>query len=93
MVSRLFIFAAKEAGTVSRLFVFAAKEAGTVSRLVIFAAEESGYQAALQLALDGVAEDGGMGGKGIWKPATTGMTPGNENDAMKKYLSGEYDNE
>jgi len=39
------------------------------------------------------AEDGGMGGKGIWKPATTGMTPGNENDAMKKYLSGEYDNE
>lgn len=39
------------------------------------------------------AEDGGMGGKGIWKPATTGMTPGNENDVMKKYLSGEFDNE
>jgi nitrate reductase alpha subunit len=35
------------------------------------------------------AEDGGMGGKGIWKPATTGMTPDNENDFMKKYLSGD----
>jgi nitrate reductase alpha subunit len=35
------------------------------------------------------AEDGGMGGKGIWKPATTGYTPDNELDAMKRYLAGE----
>ncbi|MBI4455296.1 MAG: molybdopterin-dependent oxidoreductase [Acidobacteria bacterium] len=35
------------------------------------------------------AEDGGLGGKGIWKPATTGLTPDNENETMKLYLAGE----
>ena len=30
------------------------------------------------------AEDGGMGGKGIWKPATSGYAPDNENDVMKR---------
>jgi nitrate reductase alpha subunit len=35
------------------------------------------------------AEDGGLGGRGIWKPATTGFTPDNENDVMKLYLAGE----
>jgi nitrate reductase alpha subunit len=35
------------------------------------------------------AEDGGMGGRGIWKPATTGYTPDNEAETMKRYLSGE----
>jgi nitrate reductase alpha subunit len=35
------------------------------------------------------AEDGGLGGKGIWGPARTGFTPGNENDFMKRYLAGE----
>ena len=35
------------------------------------------------------AEDGGLGGKGIWEPARTGFTPGNENDFMKRYLAGE----
>ncbi|MDF2628367.1 MAG: nrxA [Symbiobacteriaceae bacterium] len=34
------------------------------------------------------AEDGGMDGKGVWKPATKGISPGNENDAMKKYMRG-----
>jgi nitrate reductase alpha subunit len=34
------------------------------------------------------AEDGGMGGKGKWKFATTGYTPDNENDFMKEYLAG-----
>ena len=34
------------------------------------------------------AEDGGFGGRGIWQPATTGHTPDNENDFMKRYLSG-----
>jgi nitrate reductase alpha subunit len=34
------------------------------------------------------AEDGGMGGKGVWKFATTGNTPDNENDFMKEYLAG-----
>lgn len=36
------------------------------------------------------AEDGGMEGKGIWAPATTGFTPGNESDVMKKYLEGGF---
>jgi nitrate reductase alpha subunit len=35
------------------------------------------------------AEDGGLGGRGIWKPATTGFTPDNEGEFMKRYLAGE----
>ena len=35
------------------------------------------------------AEDGGIGGKGVWDPVKTGYTTGNENDFMKKYLSGD----
>ncbi|HXH07626.1 MAG TPA: molybdopterin-dependent oxidoreductase [Vicinamibacterales bacterium] len=35
------------------------------------------------------AEDGGLGGKGIWKPATTGYTPDNEDEFMKRYLAGD----
>jgi nitrate reductase alpha subunit len=34
------------------------------------------------------AEDGGLGGRGVWQPATTGYTPDNESDFMKRYLSG-----
>ncbi|HLF18705.1 MAG TPA: molybdopterin-dependent oxidoreductase [Candidatus Omnitrophota bacterium] len=39
------------------------------------------------------AEDGGIDGVGKWKPATTGYTPSNENDAMKKYLEGGFNAE
>ncbi|MFQ5898484.1 MAG: molybdopterin-dependent oxidoreductase [Candidatus Methylomirabilia bacterium] len=35
------------------------------------------------------AEDGGLGGRGIWKPATTGFTPDNENEFMRRYLAGD----
>jgi len=35
------------------------------------------------------AEDGGMGGRGVWGPATTGFTPDNESEFMKRYLGGE----
>ena len=35
------------------------------------------------------AEDGGLGGRGIWKPATTGYTPDNESEIMKLYLAGD----
>jgi nitrate reductase alpha subunit len=35
------------------------------------------------------AEDGGLGGKGVWAPATTGFTPDNENEFMKRYLTGD----
>ncbi len=34
------------------------------------------------------AEDGGLGGKGVWEPARTGLTPGNESEFMKQYLEG-----
>ncbi len=36
------------------------------------------------------AEDGGLGGKGIWQPATTGLSPANENEVMKRYLAGGF---
>ena len=35
------------------------------------------------------AEDGGMGGLGIWQPATTGFTPDNESEFMKRYIAGD----
>jgi nitrate reductase alpha subunit len=35
------------------------------------------------------AEDGGLGGKGLWKPATTGYTPDNEDEFMARYLTGD----
>jgi nitrate reductase alpha subunit len=35
------------------------------------------------------AEDGGLDGRGVWAPATTGFTPDNENDFMKRYLAGD----
>jgi nitrate reductase alpha subunit len=36
------------------------------------------------------AEDGGLGGKGLWRVAKNGLTPGYENDAMKQYLAGQF---
>jgi nitrate reductase alpha subunit len=38
------------------------------------------------------AEDGGLGAKGPWKPGTEGTSPDAENDTMKKYLSGGFNN-
>ena len=35
------------------------------------------------------AEDGGMGGKGVWAPATQGYSPDNESESMKRYLAGD----
>ena len=35
------------------------------------------------------AEDGGMGGVGVWAPATSGLTPDNEDEFMKRYLAGD----
>jgi nitrate reductase alpha subunit len=34
------------------------------------------------------AEPGGLNGQGAWLPGTTGMTPGTENAAMRRYLAG-----
>lgn len=36
------------------------------------------------------AEDGGPGGKGRWKTAMDGMSPGGEDERMKRYLEGAY---
>jgi nitrate reductase alpha subunit len=36
------------------------------------------------------AEDGGLGGRGPWKPGLNGMAPGAENDKMKKYIAGNF---
>jgi len=36
------------------------------------------------------AEDGGIGGKGLWRPVMLGLRPASESDAMKQYLVGGY---
>ena len=36
------------------------------------------------------AEDGGLGGKGVWKGGTDGMSPDAENATMKSYLAGDF---
>ena len=36
------------------------------------------------------AEDGGIGGKGLWRPVALGLRPTVENPAFKKYLSGAF---
>lgn len=36
------------------------------------------------------AEAGGLGGKGLWRPAQLGLRPGYENDVLKKFLAGAY---
>ncbi|MGQ0671011.1 MAG: molybdopterin-dependent oxidoreductase [Actinomycetota bacterium] len=38
----------------------------------------------------GFAEAGGLGGVGVWRPATTGLTPAAEDPAMLTYLAGGY---
>ena len=39
------------------------------------------------------AENGGLGGKGVWGPTLSGMAPDNEDEAMKMYLAGGYSGE
>jgi nitrate reductase alpha subunit len=36
------------------------------------------------------AEDGGLGGKGVWAPALSGYTPGAESETMRKYIDGGF---
>lgn len=36
------------------------------------------------------AEAGGIGGKGLWRPAEKGLTPTHETEAMKRFLAGKY---
>jgi nitrate reductase alpha subunit len=36
------------------------------------------------------AEPGGIGGSGLWRPASLGYRPGYENDAVKRFLAGDF---
>ncbi|MCZ7582044.1 MAG: molybdopterin-dependent oxidoreductase [Deltaproteobacteria bacterium] len=36
------------------------------------------------------AEAGGMGGRGLWKPAKMGLRPGYENETLKKFIAGAF---
>ncbi|MEB2285685.1 MAG: molybdopterin oxidoreductase [Polyangiaceae bacterium UTPRO1] len=36
------------------------------------------------------AEDGGIGGQGLWRPVTLGLRPGNESDALRQYIRGGF---
>jgi nitrate reductase alpha subunit len=36
------------------------------------------------------AEDGGIGGRGLWRPVTLGLRPASESAAMKNYLAGGF---
>ena len=36
------------------------------------------------------AEPGGIDQKGLWRPATLGIRPGYESEAMKRYLAGGF---
>ena len=36
------------------------------------------------------AEDGGIDGKGVWRPAALGFRPAVENEALKRYLKGGF---
>ncbi|MCC6766263.1 MAG: molybdopterin-dependent oxidoreductase [Deltaproteobacteria bacterium] len=36
------------------------------------------------------AEDGGIGGKGLWRPVTLGLRPGAESAALQRYLHGGF---
>ncbi|MEY6433731.1 molybdopterin-dependent oxidoreductase [Thioalkalicoccus limnaeus] len=37
-----------------------------------------------------LAEPGGIGGEGVWRPVTLGLRPSAESDALKRYLRGDY---
>jgi nitrate reductase alpha subunit len=39
------------------------------------------------------AEDGGLGGRGVWAPTLSGMAPDNEDETMKQYLAGGFHGE
>jgi nitrate reductase alpha subunit len=36
------------------------------------------------------AEPGGIGAQGLWRPASLGYRPGYENDAVKRFLKGDF---
>ncbi|MEI6415632.1 MAG: hypothetical protein WCP34_15420, partial [Pseudomonadota bacterium] len=37
-----------------------------------------------------MAEDGGVGGKGLWRPVTLGLRPTQEGPALQNYLRGGF---
>jgi nitrate reductase alpha subunit len=39
------------------------------------------------------AEPGGLGGRGLWRPAALGLRPGYESETMRRYLAGDLGND
>jgi nitrate reductase alpha subunit len=67
------------------------KKTGAVGFTFGFAVDNHGVNTVPKETLVRItkAEAGGLGGVGIWEPATTGRTPGVESTAMLAYLRGE----
>ena len=67
------------------------KKTGAVGFTFGFAVDNHGVNTVPKETLVRIvkAEDGGLGGEGVWLPATTGHTVGEENDEMKRYIAGE----
>ncbi|MDA0748740.1 MAG: molybdopterin-dependent oxidoreductase, partial [bacterium] len=68
------------------------KQTGSMGFVFGFAVDNHGVNTVPKETLVRVvkAEPGGLGGTGIWAPATTGFSPGGESETMKKYLAGEF---
>lgn len=66
------------------------KKTGAVGFTFGFAVDNHGVNTVPKETLVRIvkAEDGGIGGEGIWLPATTGRTPGAESDEMLDYIAG-----
>lgn len=68
------------------------KAAGAMKFVFGFAVDNHGVNTVPKETLIRItkAESGGLKGVGIWKPATTGHSPGTESAEMRKYISGSF---
>ena len=67
------------------------KKTGAMGFVFGFAVENQGVNTVPKQTLIRIltAHRGGVGGVGVGAPATTGFTPGDESDVMRKYLAGQ----
>lgn len=68
------------------------KKTGSMGFVFGFAVDNHGVNTVPKETLVRVvkAEPGGLDGKGMWHPATTGFSPGAESETMARYLSGGF---
>ncbi len=68
------------------------KQTGAVKFVFGFAVDNHGVNTVPKETLIRItkAEAGGLNGVGVWKPATTGHSPGTESEEMRKYLAGGF---